>query len=456
MRLILLLLIAVPCFGQTFVSSTSCTAFPCTVTSTGAGHLGVAITDRSVEPTAITIGSQAMTQSFTTDTTNFNGFQTISKLDVWVTANLTGSQTSLTCTTGCTGSTFAVHWYEFSGMITSSDAAVLDWMSFGVNPGTGALSAYFTPSTAHEAVVTASNCSGTASSYSGSTWSNAQFPSGEGAAELTTSAIGLVTSTVNTGCDSGSGMGTLIVGFRASGGTGTTCSWTFAEEWGEPVVSGTSVSVSNVQVHRSGDLIVLYPWCNTTCTTAAPTIGSDTGTLGVTAPGSNTSGQPYLYYILSSSAAGKKTMAWSPTGSPTQVQLYMQEYTPNPSCPAAQHDVSASGTGTLSGSTSLTSPSITATAGDLEVNFTAVSIHAISPIGSPWSCVVFQQGTTPSQDCTTKLTVNIMGFITSASGSSTSNNVTTNSIGADWQVVMDSYKFASAAATLPQVFVIHP
>jgi hypothetical protein len=445
MKLLLLILSLLFCASanaQTFVASASATSFAGMSFTTGsAGHLVVFGVDSSTDPSSCTYGGHSLTH-FGTSFSN-----AISKLSGWYDANSTSGVTTVTCVGG--GTVHAVYFFEYSGMITTS--AVVDW---GGGSGTSALpgafcnatgnpvcTTFFTPSTANEAIVALVNCGGTASSFTGSTWLHTSFPGGEGGGTLTTSAIALITIAPNSGCLSGSGMGGMIMGFRASGGTGTTCNSTFAEQiLGAQAVGTNPTATATIVLHNTGDLAVIYPWCYTGCTSIAPTLGSQTGVL--VNVGSNTSantGQPFIYYILSINASGSKTLTFTNSGGAptTQSQVAMKEFVPNPGC-TYSHDIDASlGTGTA---VSPNTPSITPTTGDLLTVFTASQTH-INSVDSPWSCVFFPNAQTGN--CAYITTRNADGYILSAASGATANAMTQPSSG-DWQALITSFKLTGS------------
>jgi hypothetical protein len=444
LRLILVLLAcAVPSSAQTFVATANGTSLPLTITSTGAAHLVILVVDSSTAPSSCTVGSQSAIEAGTSFSNSF------SKLTAWFVSSSTGSQTSTTCSGA--GTVNAAYEYEYSGMITT--ASVLDWGGgFGTNTTPGAFcnttsshpcTVYYTPSTANEAVVAAINCSGSGSTLTGSTWLHTSFPSGEGGGTLTTSSIALVTLTTSAGCNSGSGMGGIIVGFRASGGTATTCSSTMSEADVSAPVTGTNPSASiTAQVHNIGDLFVIAGWSLSGSPGSTATLGSQTSTATtVSGTSSSVTGQPGLSYILATSASGSQTLTLTSSGGATQSQVGYREFTPNPGC-SFTHDVD-SNLGTGSSGTAINTPSITPSgAGELLFVFSAVSTHVAS-VNSPWSCTAHINET--NNDCTYALTVNADGYILSGASGATANNMTASATGSVWEALITSFQFPSTA-----------
>jgi hypothetical protein len=440
--LILGLLFCVSAHAQTFVANANGTSLPLTITSTGSAHLVAFVVDSATAagPSSCTYGGHSFTQFGTTLTTPGN-----SGLSVWYDGNSTSGATTATCVGA--GSINAVYEYEYSGMITTS--AVVDW---GGGPGTSSLPGAFckaagnpvcttsyTPSTANEAVVAAAWCGGSASSLTGSTWLHTSFPAGEAGGTLTTSSIALVTMAPSSGCLSGSGQASIIVGFRASGGTGTTCSSTFSEQIVGAQALGTNpTATATIVLHNTGDLAVIYPWCFNGCTPGAPTLGSQTGVqTTVSGTSSANTGQPFIYYVLSINASGSQTLSFGTSGGATQSQVAMKEFTPNPGCTYA-HDIDSTlGTGTA---VSPNTPSITPTTGDLLANFTASQTH-INSVNSPWGCVNFPNAQTGN--CAYQTTRNADAYIPSAASGSTANNMTQPSSGA-WEALITSFKLTGS------------
>jgi hypothetical protein len=443
-----LLCFALPVSAQTLVHNANGTSAPLTITSTGSAHLIVVGFDAGTSPTSVTLtggGNQSATQVCTIAGALCSIFSnSFSKLSYWIVASSNSGQTSVTQSGGA--SINAVYEYEYSGMITTN--SVFDWMAFCTTGSGHPCTAYYTPSTANEAVVAILNCSGSAgaSPLTGSTWLNQSNPSGEGGGQLITSSIALLTaSTASSGCNSGTGMGGVIAGFRAAGATATTCSWTPAEGEVSTLATGTNPTASvSVTAHLTADLAVINGWCLNSCTPGSVTVGSETATeIGVAGNSSSTTGQPHVFYILSTTVTGAQTLSLPTSGGATQSQVAYYEYTPNPGC-TVSHDTDASlGTGNTGGGTAVNTPSITTTAGDLEHNFTAVASH-ISTINSPWSCyAIINNG--PAVDCTYITTINAGAYILSASGSATANNMTSINAGVDWQALITSFKLTGAA-----------
>ena len=212
-RLILLLLgVCVPlaCHAQTFVNTASGTAMPLAVPSTGAGNNIYVVVDGSAAPGGISVGSQAATQVGST----FVGPAGGAHISVWVVASSTSGSTSVSCT-GCPSSVYAAYEYEYAGMNTSSP---FDTFASCTSTSTNCTASY-TPGTANEAVLTASNCGGNASGVTGTniTWQHVTRPSGEAGATGTTSSVTTIGAAA-AGCNYS---GTVIFGFKAAGAAAT-------------------------------------------------------------------------------------------------------------------------------------------------------------------------------------------------------------------------------------------
>lgn len=438
-----LLALGAACHAQTLVHNANGTATPLTITSTTAGNLGIIGIDISTAATGLTLSGgspESATQVCAIPGANCS-ILTVSSgtLSFWIVPNMSAGHTSVTRTGG--GTVAAVYFYEFSGMQTTN--AVFDWLSFCASGSGNPCTAGFTPSTANEAVVVMQRCQGSAAAIGGSTWLNTSFPNGEGSGELTTSAVAEVTATNGAGCASPSNAGLLIAGFRASGGTGTTCSNTLVEMDVTADAAGANPTASKtVTVHQVGDLAVVYGWCKNGCTPTF-TLGSETlVATSVTGSSSSSTGQAFISYVLSTTAIGSKTLSLATAGGATEAQVSFKEFTPNPTCTYVHHTDSAEGTGT---GTTVNTPTLTPTAGDLVLAFTlAGTTTHVTSVNSPWSCRAYY--TTSNNDCTYPTTVNSDGYIYSSAGSSTANNMTLNASG-PWEALITS--FATSVPTAP-------
>lgn len=413
------------------VHAYSGTTFPKTITSTGAGNLMVIVRDASV-----TTGSTTLTGGGNQTPTLYGCLaNSTSEVCVFYVASTNAGQTSITCTS-C-GTVNAMAAYEFSGTDTS---APLDSISglFNTTAYTVRTQTY-QPGYNSEAIVTAGNCSGSATSITGSTWGTTAFPGGEPQGELvTSSSFAAITSTIDSGC---ANTGLLIIGFKGAGAT-QQCAFN-AVAWDAPAETGSSGNpTSSVNIPHAGALVVAMPWCiGTGCTIGAVTVGSDSATaIGTTSSNSSTTGLGGMAYDLSSTGTGAQTVTCAMSGTRTNTQCASYVFSYTSGC-TLSHDVDASlGSGT---STAVNAPSITATAGDLEFAFSFVNAH-LSSVNSPWVCQFFN-ATTESGDCTFKNTVNGSGYILSASGSSTANNMTQISAN-DWQALITSFKLAGSGS----------
>jgi hypothetical protein len=227
--------------------------------------------------------------------------------------------------------------------------------------------------------VSAWNCSGSASSFSGSgvTWTSA-FPAGEAGADGIISSLSQITGGPDSGCASSNG---IILGIN-SAGAAQTCAWNVSySDYGAEGGSSGNPTVASTLL-KTGDLVAVSVWCITSCTVTSVTVGSDTATVtGVTGTSNANSGQPFIYYDLSTGVKGSQTITANITGTRSHSQVAYHEFVPGKGC-TASHDVDASlGTGTGTG---VNTPSITTPAGELIFNFTAVQSHTTnvnSPLG---------------------------------------------------------------------------
>lgn len=154
----------------------------------------------------------------------------------------------------------------------------------------------------------------------------------------------------------------------------------------------------------------------------------------------STAGQPYLYYILSSTQSGLLTVTMNISGTYTDAQVSYAEFPHTANCTVA-HDVDSS-LGSGSTGTSITSPSITPSApGELLFGFTAVESHATA-IGSPWSCLE-NYGPSENSSCFDGTTVNAWTYILSGASGATANNVT--QLNSDpWQALLTSFSLTGS------------
>jgi hypothetical protein len=213
---------------------------------------------------------------------------------------------------------------------------------------------------------------------------------------------------------------------------------------GTPPASNTVSLTANIS--SVGDLVVITAWCfpptftGGGCTPRGVQMGGqtavrttvpgqpDTGTSGT--PGS---GQGWIYYVLSAAASGAQTITFT-TVETQQLQISYMDFKPSAGCKFS-HDVdSPRGFGSNVG-TSITSPSITPTAGDLLFNFTWTSSHMVDPIGSPWVPSIWQ----PQYSDFLQNSVNAVVYVLSAPSGATANNLNTLHDSDSWQALITSF-----------------
>ena len=440
-----------PCLAQSLPDHTSCTTSPCAITSTTSGNLIVVGVDSANLPTAVSLTggtTQGATQVCTITNANCSAHQNTvgNYLSYWIVPGNSGSHTSISVT--LTGSVTAIYEYEFSGMISTT--ATYDLNSYQWCDTTTGFScqAAWTNSAANEAFVVMESCQGSVATspyFGGSTWTNPSNPAGEGGAMLITSSIALVTATPDTACPSGTNAGVALAAFRASGATGTQCSWTPIDNDVSAQASGTNPTASKtVKEHNLGDLLNINAFCVPGCTPTV-TFGSETVTqTSVTGTSSSNTGQARQYYVLSTVSTGSVSMSMATSGGATGSQISYREFASNHGCTAA-HDVDSSvGTGS---STLANTPSYAPSAGDLAEMFTLAGTGThVSSINSPWSCSIYYNST--SDACEYPSTLNADGFILGTSGSSISNNTSLLSPGGAYQAIGDSFILTSGATSV--------
>lgn len=428
------------------------TSTPLTIQSTGTGTLGIIGLDISTAATSLSLtggSTQSATQVCTIAGANCSTLTVSSgTLSFWIVPNMSAGHTSVTRTGG--GTVAAVYFVEYTGMGTTN--SVFDWLSFCTTASGNACTAAYTPSSANEAVVAMQRCQGSAAAIGGSAWLNTSFPNGEGFGQLITSSIAEVTASNGSGCASPSNAGMIVAGFRATADTGTTCSNTLVETDVTADASGSNPTASKtVTVHQTGDLAVLYGWCKNGCTPTF-TLGSETlVATSVSGSSSSSTGQAFIRYVLSTTAAGSKTLSLATAGGATEAQVSFKEFTPNPTCTYVHHTDSAEGTGT---GTAVNTPTLTPTAGDLVLAFTLAGTGThVTAVNSPWSCRAYY--TTVNNDCTYPTTVNADGYIYSSAGTSTANNMTLNASG-PWEALLTSFATSVPSTFVPSLWVIQP
>jgi hypothetical protein len=216
-------------------------------------------------------------------------------------------------------------------------------------------------------------------------------------------------------------------------------------------VGGTS-STMTVNVNAVGDLVVFSVWCYQTCTPGTLTMGSQTAVkTSVSSPGTTVdsgqaglfTGQASIYYILSASASGPQTATWSAsgfTGGP-QTQISYIDYAPSAGCTFAHGVDSPVGSGNTNGIAN--APSISGVTGDVLFNFIVTTQHVNSPVGSPWSCPIYN-GSGETQTCNIDVTQNGAAYSLSAGSGSTSSNWPLINSSTGWESLISSFSLSGS------------
>jgi len=153
-------------------------------------------------------------------------------------------------------------------------------------------------------------------------------------------------------------------------------------------------------------------------------------------------GQGHIYYILSASAAGQKTVTFTPSGTFIHSQVAYWDFTPSPGCTFAHHTDYSLGSGT---SAAINAPTFTPTAGDLLFTFgLAGSGTHVTSVNSPWACSAFLTTTSDSGDCTFQNTINAAGYILSATATSTHSDFSLTASN-PWEALATSFTLSGAS-----------
>lgn len=437
-----LLCLAFPVKSQTLHSPIlNGSAFPLTITSTTAGDNGYVLIDASVASAAVQFsGGGSFTKKWCDQYTG------TSTMCLWFQTSIAGGKTSITCTT-C-GSIFHIMWIPGTGLsnsINAWDKPVSCNSSIDIcwSPGNKLL---FNPSYSAELLIGSANCSATGASV---TWggatvtsSNSGVASGEPGGWAIVSGSGTVTMASDAGCGNTGG---FIVGIPATGATQTPMG--DVGDFGYGAESGsTGTATATANILGTGNLVAVAGWCITTCGMTA-TVGSDSTTAtSVPCVSDANTGTCFIFYDLSNSTAGSQTVTCTPTGTWTHAQCAYMEFLTCAGC-TWSHDIdSALGHCTSSCSNPITSPTITATAGDVEYGFTPVQSHT-SSVNSPWTGYNYvQSGQTNNQFFVT--TINTQIFVLNATGSSTNNGVSQLTAADPWQGVLTSFKITGASTSV--------
>ena len=239
---------------------------------------------------------------------------------------------------------------------------------------------------------------------------------------------------------------TLVTVFLTTAGT-LFAACTASEKNADYSEVGTNSASVNAVIQAPGDLVAITAWCYANCTPGTVMLGSQSAVKIALNPGDGTgnpgTGQGFIYYILSASAAGSQTLTFTQSGG-SQSQVSYIDFTPSAGC-TFSHDVDAPLGDCLSSCNSnVNAPTITTTAGDLLFDFTWSSEH-VNDINSPWSCPVYS-GSGETQDCQFNTTRNVAAYILSASPGSTTNSATTTHPTDLWQAMITSFSLTSGSS----------
>lgn len=397
------------------------------LTSTTSGDGFVWITQTTSIPSALSIsGGDSFTKwgCLPTTVASIN-------ICVWyIKQETSGSHTAITCT-GCTGANI-YGGFEVSGQDTATfiDKVVPCYYATDIcNPldtgGSLVRRLTYNPGFDSEAVYYQGTCSASASTFTGTgaTWTNT-ITSGNPGASTVSSGFGTLTGTVDTGCGDENA---VLVGVLGSGAS-QQCSWDIGY-----YDAGTQASTGNptIAAHlaHTGNVVITAGFVVSSASAVSVGNGTDTFTQGFVGTSSSDTGQVYIHYLLNNTLAGSQTITATITGAHTAAQIGYLELIPSAKCTPSFHLASSVGTGT--GATANT-PSITATAGDLEFVYTAPGSgnHAGST-NSPWNCNYLNSNAGTCQYITSQSN---FGYILSASGSATANNTPLpTGAGSTWQ-----------------------
>lgn len=440
-KILALLLFSLPSFGAISVvnAKQNCTATPCTVTSTTAGNFFLIGTDSSTKPTAANV-------KLGTQTSTLVGCElrstAVSNICAWVITSVSGSQTSVTCTS-C-GTVNAIIGLELSGIDATHylDSFV---PCFGASTrcnenGSATIGSFFTPGYSSDFIFYQGNCSGSSSSItaSGITLTTA-FPNGEPNGQ------GIVTSTsqISMAMDSACGHGgAYVVALKGSGASQTSTSNLAYQDYTATATSGSLTLTAYAA--NAGDLMIAIPWCLPTCTISTLSYGSQNFTCNANGVSDSNTGEGFICSITSVTAAGSATLTFTPGGSPSQYQvLYIDIPLSGQTTIAYDTSAFANCASSCSEGTTITLPSITPTTGDLLLNFINTQ-HHVTGYTSPWGCNAYL-GSGETLSCFTVSTVNGIGNVLNASSGSTSANATILDSNDPYQSLIAAFKYTSTA-----------
>src|SRR6185437_14789467 len=327
MRRLLILLALLCCYGRANASITivhakqNCTATPCTVTSTTTGDFFQIHTDSSLQPTLanVKLGSQAASAKIGCEWKT-GAAASPSWICAWVITSVTGSQTSLTCTS-C-GTINALAGVELSGIDSTNylDAFVpcfsaISEVCQGNNAGS-TIGSQFIPGWSNEYIFYAGNCSTSATTNTGTgiTLTSA-FPNGEpnGQGVVTTSSQ----ITIKSNC-SGNG-GAYLLALKGSGSTQNLVANLAYQDHSSEVTTGSATVTAYAA--NAGDWLIIHPWCLSSCTISTLTYGTQSATCSAGGGANANAGENYICWIPGHTAAGSAPLTFTPRGSPTHLPV---------------------------------------------------------------------------------------------------------------------------------------
>src|SRR6185437_14311120 len=321
--------------------------------------------------------------------------------------------------------------------------------------GTRSQKCVYNPGFSSEAVLFGADVTGTCASAAGTgaTWSTSVASGGNPGGSAISSGFGQLTFTpAVASCGGGNA---IMLGIIGAGATqSSTCAWDIGyHDYGAQITTGASMTVA-ANFEQANNLILTAGYVLAGATGVSVSDGTDSFTQSFAGTSDASTGEVFLHYLLGNTVTGAQTITATITGSHSNAQIGYAEFIPSAKCTMA-HDADSS-VGTGSGATANT-PSITATAGALEWMYTAAGSGThVSFTNSPWVCTQFR-GASETLDCTYVSSRNAFGYVLSASGSSTANNMTTTT--GPWQAGASSFTLmptGGGSSIVPQVFVLRP
>ena len=444
--LLALLCLAVPANATPAIVHSNLSTTSTTISSTTAGDGFVLITGSASTPTAAAItGGDSMTKWGCLPTSVSSQHRCV----FYPKQETSGGHTAFSCT-GC-GTVNAYTWAEISGQDTATfidhvipcfEPSTVPW-SYGTDGTTPTVEqCRYDPGFSSEVVLYGADVTGTCASAAGTgaTWSTSVASGGNPGGSAISSGFGQLTFTpAVASCGVGNA---IMLGIIGAGATqSSTCAWDIGyHDYGAQITTGSSMTVS-ANFEQSGNLILTAGYVLAGATGVSVSDGTDSFTQSFSGTSSSDTGQVFLHYLLGNTVTGAQTITATITGSHSNAQIGYAEFIPSAKCTMA-HDADSS-VGTGSGATANT-PSITATAGALEWIYTAAGSGThVSHTNSPWVCNVFALAG-ETGDCTYVNSRNAFGYVLSATGSATANNMSTTT--GTWQAGASSFKLTPTGA----------